>query len=244
VGGAGVALAGALVPARRLEIGTGIAVSWLHQLVVTALTVFGTDSQGVRDVAPYLSGYDSSGLASALHGRGRRRGRRAVRGFGAAESILPMYSGGPGMRQAAAGLGRRGASGLGEYFATNGLGEYFAGPNLRGVGSYESAGPLAMQAAAGVGVIDDGIRPDSNLDNVLKLAEAAAGMGGPPGYVQASAGMGAFVRRNGRGVRGLGEFFSASPGGGTFSVPPGDDEETSELPAGTLATSGGNGIFG
>jgi hypothetical protein len=103
------------------------------------------------------------------------------------------------------------------------------------------AGPLVTQAAAGMGqAIDDGIRPDCDLDQILTLAEAQAGTGA------------------------MGEYYSAQKAGAMFSVPqrsewiPGDSapelwagtksandpSDVSEIPAGILETSGGNGIFG
>jgi hypothetical protein len=145
---------------------------------------------GEKYAAP-IQGY-SSGRAYAL------------RGVGDQMSIMPRYAAVgalPGFSQAAAGIGEyfapnglgaapgfmQAQAGIGEYFAPNraaarlhnakAMGEYFTPNGTKGVGSYEGAGPLAMQAAAGVDEIQDGIRPDSNLDKVLDLAEAQAGVG-------------------------------------------------------------------
>jgi hypothetical protein len=108
------------------------------------------------------------------------------------------------------------------------VGEYFASSNLQGVGHYEKAGPLAMQptfSAMGDAPIDDGIRPDADLDHVLDLAESAAGLGtgyrqaaagmGGPGYMQAAAGLGG-RRRQRRGMRGMGEYFAPAAGLGEY----------------------------
>jgi hypothetical protein len=162
---------------------------------------------------------------------------------------------------------------MGEFFTPQaGMGEYFAGPGTQGVGFYEKAGPLALQPGRshmGQLPVDDGIRPDANLDHVLDLAESAAGLGqgfqqaaaGTGAFQQAAAGMGRLGRR--RGASGMGEFFTASPSGDGFaenSVPtqsqwipngplwagstPAEAHYTeSELPAGILQGSGGNGVL-
>ena len=157
---------------------------------------------------------------------------------------MPRYASVGQYTQAAAGMGqyRQASAGwLGEYFKPNSVGEYFAPNSVQGVGQYEPAGPLAMQASAGTGqVIDDGIRPDSNLDNVMDLAESAAGLHG-----------------------GTGEFFTAGRDNGGYGeqrvptqnqwVPSGplwagtlgvrDTHAQADLPAGILAGPGGNGIL-
>jgi hypothetical protein len=114
--------------------------------------------------------------------------------------------------------------------------------------------------------VDDGIRPDANLDHVLDLAESAAGLGqgamqAAAGFQQAAAGMGRMAPR--RGTRGMGEFFTASPSNGGFaenvvptqsqwipngplwagSTPAEAHYTESELPAGILQGPGGNGVL-
>lgn len=227
VGAAGVAAVGAIAPARRNEVGAGLVVSWVHTTILTLLGM--SDSPKVKDAAKWIAGYDTSSTAAAI---GRYRRQAGLRGLGQDQtSILPRYAATGrrgGLQQAVAGRG------TGEYFQASGMGEYFAS-GVQGIGSYELAGPLVTQAAAGLGQrIDDGIRPDANLDQVLMLAEAQAGVG---------------------------EYYSANPGGDLFSVPQqdqwipnnalwagtkpaGDDQEASEVPAGILETPGGNGIFG
>jgi hypothetical protein len=230
-------------------VGAGMVASFMQSLVVSVL-----QAAEQPKVAAQFEGYSNS-MAYALRGR---RGMRGMRGYGLgqmerrATSIMPRYQAVGQFRQAAAGLGqqyRQAAAGmgrLGEYFQPTPVGEYFVPSSVQGVGQYEPAGPLAMQAAAGFGqAIDDGIRPDSNLDNVLDLAESAAGL-------------------RGRSTRGVGEYYTAVPGAGggmdeqrvpTSSqwIPNGplwagtlnvkDTMVQSELPAGVLAGPGGNGIL-
>lgn len=228
VAAVGVAAVSKLAPKRRNELGAGMIVSFFHTSILTVLGM--VDSPDVQKAAQWIAGYDSSGTAASIG-----RYRRAVAGLGDARQVstLPMYA--PtgrrgGIQQAVAGRG------TGEYFQTSGLGEYFAS-GVQGIGAYELAGPLVTQAAAGLGQrIDDGIRPDANLDAVLTLAEAMAGGS-------------------------MGEYYSAEPDGSPYSLPEddqwvpnnplwagtksaADSPETSEIPAGILETSGGNGIFG
>jgi hypothetical protein len=213
----------ALSPQRGIEVGAGMMGSFLLQVVGALMGLADPSSK----YAGYLSGVSQS--------------RAAAIGFGAYEqrapqqSILPMYTPtGPsgGFQQAVAG-------GVGEYFESNPFGEYFAS-GIEGVGSYEEAGPLAMQAAAGMGEIDDGIRPDSDLDQLLMLQSAQAGVG-----------------------RAFGEYYSANQQGDLSQVPQGstwipgdtdgalwagtkganDKRRTSQEAAGILESASGNGIF-
>lgn len=236
---AGVGVTG-MLPIKReakMALGAGMVASWVQSVVVSALM-----AADQPKAVSYLSGYTNS-MAYSL--RGMRRNRRGMRGMGALTSIMPRYTPVGAFQQAAAGTHmpnrRRGMRGTGEYFTSNAMGEYFAPMSTQGVGQYEPAGPLAMQAAAGFGQIDDGIRPDSNLDRVLDLAESAAGLGG----------------------RGLGEYYTAAPDNSGFAeervptdsqwIPNGPlwagelgvkaNIETSEIPAGILATPGGNGVL-
>lgn len=231
--GFGVAVLGTwaaakVAPKRAAELGGGMWTSWLHTTIVKLLGM----TSGTSGIRSYIAGTDRMSTAAAIG-----RTRRGMRGLGAApqRTIMPHYAptGRPGgIQQAVA------QAGTGEYFSASGLGEYFASSGVKGVGQYEKAGPLVTQASAGMGqVVDDGVRPDSNLDDVLTLAEAQAG---------------------------LGEYYSARPDGQMYSLPqrstwvPGttnpelwsgtkgasDSQATSELPAGILQTPGGNGIFG
>jgi hypothetical protein len=228
-------------PERVTQVGAGMVVAFIHTGILALLGM--SESTGAKTAAQWIAGYDTSSTAAAI-GRYRKRARRYYRGhagLGDAPpmSIMPRYvpTGLPGgMQQAVAGQLRGG--GMGEYFQTSGLGEYFAS-GVQGIGAYEMAGPLVTQAAAGLGQrIDDGIRPDANLDAVLTLAEAQAGLGGA-----------------------VGEYYSAHPGDGTYTVPQEDQwipngelwagtkgaqdpAETADIPAGILETAGGNGIFG
>ena len=236
----------------RMSLGAGLVTSFLQNLVHTILTV-----AGQPQAISYLEGYQNS-AAYALRGtRGRRRGRHPMRGLGIARnatSIMPHY--------APVGTFQQAAAGTGEYFAgQSGLGEYFAGAGVEGVGHYEKAGPLALMPTMshmGQLPIDDGIRPDSNLDDIMTLAESAAGLG--QGYRQAAAGLGQGYRQ---AAAGMGDYFSAQPSDGgfkEFQVPtqsqwvpsgplwagttPAEAAYTeSELPAGILQGPGGNGVL-
>lgn len=227
VAGLGVFAVHKVAPKRRDEIGAGMIVSFFHTSILTVLAM--VDNPDVQKAAQWIAGYDTSSTATSIG-----RYRRSMQGLGNDQrSILPHYAATGrrgGIQQAVAGRG------TGEYFQASGLGEYFAS-GVQGIGSYELAGPLVTQAAAGLGQrIDDGIRPDANLDAVLTLAEAMAGGG-------------------------MGEYYSATPGGSPFTVPEDDQwvpsnplwagtkgaedsSETSEIPAGILETPGGNGVFG
>jgi arginine/serine-rich splicing factor 4/5/6/transcription factor SPN1 len=235
----------------RLAIGAGVMVSFLQSVVHAALT-----AADQPKVLSYLEGYQNSAAYALRGARGRRR--RGVHGLGVARnatSIMPQY--------APVGMFQQAAAGMGEYFAQSGMGEYFAGPGVEGVGAYEKAGPLALQPTMshmGQLPIDDGIRPDANLDHIMDLSESAAGVGQ---YRQAAAGMGAAYRQAAAGYGSLGEFFSAAPGEGGFKefsvgtqsqwIPSGPlwagttsaeaAYTESELPAGILQGPGGNGVL-
>jgi hypothetical protein len=234
VAGAGIAAVSMIKDEKtKVALGAGMVASWLQSTVVTILM-----SVEQPKIAAQFEGYSNS-MAYQLRGNRRRRAR-SLRGM---TSIMPRYApvgalGAAPFMQAAAGTG--------EYFQANAVGEYFAPSSTQGVGAYEAAGPLAMQAAAGTGqVIEDGIRPDSDLDRVLDLAESAAGLGA--------------ARRR----RGMGEYWTAQPDNSGFveSTVPTQSQwipngplwagtlgvkgniESSELPAGILAAPGGNGVL-
>jgi hypothetical protein len=259
-GVAGLSLIKQVKPETRTALGAGMVTSLLQNVVVTALIV----AEQPKALS-YLEGYSNS-PAYGLRGTRRTAAQKArgVRGMGAAKaSIMP--------RHVPIGAFQQAAAGMGEYFAQSGMGEYFAGPGLQGVGHYEAAGPLALQPARsrmGQLPIDDGIRPDSNLDAVLDLAESAAGLG--QGFQQAAAGMGFQSAEAGmgrvrgrRGAHGMGEFFTASPSNGGFaeSTVPTDSQwipngpmwagtidadatkQESTIAAGILQTAGGNGVL-
>ncbi len=171
----GLPLTNVVAKGKVIQLGAGMFASWAHSLIMSVVTALDTTGK----VAPQLGDYPS-GMAWQLRG-----GRRGYSGLGArnAGSIMPRYRQVGQYRQASAGMGqyRQAAAGtgwLGEYFQASSVGEYFAPPGIQGVGDYEPAGPLAMQATTPQS-IDDGIRPDANLDVVMDLAEAAAGLHGP-----------------------------------------------------------------
>ena len=237
---AGVPLVGAIKPLRprAIEIGAGMVASWLQSAIVSAFAA-AEYPDGVNAVQGY-----SNSRAYAL--RGTRRRRRGLRG-GHQTSIMPRYApvsglgqyeqAAAGYQQAAAGF-QQAAAGTGEYFAPNATGEYFAPNNLQGVGEYEAAGQLAMQAAAGTTSqhIDDGIRPDSDLDRQMDIMEAAAGMRGMGEYYEATAHN---VEQR------VGQQSQWIPKGALWAGERqvNDTQMTSELSAGILQKQGGNGVL-
>jgi hypothetical protein len=232
--GVGVAISGAVAKKRAMELGAGMFASWLQSVIVSGLNA-AEKPEWVAQIAGY-----SNSRAYALRGT-RRRGVRGFSGERNARSIGPRYTpvgqysqAAAGWTQAAAGNNTLGeyftstnsVNGVGEYF--NATGEYFAPQGMKGVGGYEPAGQLAMQASAGVNhVIRDGIRPDSDLDRALDLAEAAAGVGEVPQ------------------IRRVGQQSQWIPNGSLWAGETAvrDTQATSEVSAGILARQGGNGIL-
>ena len=243
--GLGLVAGNALFPKMKMEVGAGMVASLIQQIVITGLTAA---KQTVA--AKEISGYSSS-LAYSLHGAFEHN----------ANSIMPQYASVNGMGEYFTPMGdyTQAAAGMGEYFqaaaglhgdsmgaafqqAAAGTGEYFAPNGLKGIGDYEAAGEEAMLPSGAPSVITDGIRPDSNLDRELDLMEAAAGL---------------------HGRRGVGEYITARPSNGGYAesvvgqqsqwVPNGpmwagtlkaqDTSDTSEIPAGILASNGGNGTL-
>lgn len=176
----GIPVAGMAVPKRGIEIGAGMFASFLQSTIIAAL-----GAAGQPNLVSSVAGYGNS-RAYALRGNRRRRGMRGMERH--ATSIMPRYTPVSGYSQAAAGYQQAAAgqfqqAAAGEYFTATGeyftaTGEYFAPQGTKGVGGYEPAGELAMQASAGTSqVIRDGLRPDGDLDYALDVAEAAAGLG-------------------------------------------------------------------
>lgn len=217
----GIPLARALLKKNATEVTAGMAASWIQSVIVSSL-----NAANKPEWAGHLSGYSNS-RAYSLRGPVERH----------AVSTMPQYARLSGFNQAAAGFNQA-AAGTGEYFQANATGEYFAPDNLQGVGSYEAAGSLALQAAAGGQDIDDGIRPDSDIDGLMDLAEAAAGLRGMGEFYSAvQAGGGRVVEKR------VGTHSEWIPNGplwaGTDAVK--DTQATSELSAGILQRGGGNG---
>lgn len=234
---------------RAAELGAGMVASWLHSILVSASLQNG-NVNFVKAVAglPERSDWTgrkwpySTSRAAALAGR-----RRAMGSF---TNTLPRYTpvnrlAGTGhiyqaaagrYQQAAAGSYQQAAAGMGEYFQNKGMGEYFTPMNAtgeyfapastQGVGAYEAAGSLAMPRNNQV--IRDGIRPDGNLDREMSIMEAAAGLRGLGGDIET-----------------VGEESQWIPNGdlwaGELSV--NASQDTSELSAGILNVSGGNGTL-
>jgi len=235
---AGIPLSQAVLPSKKVEVGAGMVASLIQQLLIAGFNAASktpTDSMAIA--AKEISGYESS-LAYGLHGQ---------------NSIMPLYTpvgeyftpmrGLGGFSQAAAGYSQAAAGFSQAAAGYNATGEYFAPSSLQGIGQYEGAGEQALLPSANTQVIDDGLRPDGDLDSILDLAESAAGV---------------------HGRRGVGEYYSAKQGqGGGYSesVVPMRSQwqpngplwagtlattagtQSSEVPAGILASGGGNGIL-
>jgi len=200
-------------------------------------------------VSSVLMKYAPPSFAGALAGPDGTAARlSAMYGLGAGASIMPRYA-------AINGLGeyfREPMNGLGEYFREpmNGVGEYISATN--GLGAYENNGDL-YQAAAGFGSHDyngNHIDPSGDLERQLDIAEAAAGVGAVSpfeaaagiGPMQAAAGFGAIDRVASADTWIPG---SADPQlwAGVKAISNGQSA-TEMVPAGTLQSEGGQGIFG
>ena len=104
--------------------------------------------------------------------------QQAAAGFGAYQQALASP-----FQQAAAGFGEY-YGGTGEYvssdnslIAVSDFGEYVAsGLQVQGYGDYEVM-PGYSPSADGFGYVNDGLRPDANLDHEFDIIEAAAGLG-------------------------------------------------------------------
>ena len=247
----GLPLVGMTAKKRGVEIGAGMMVSWIHSIIVSIAQSVNQPQflQAVGDSRSDWSGRTwpySSSRAAAL-------GRRRRRGVGQARhttSIMPRYTPIRSMgqfQQAAAGQVYQAAAGqgpgfqqaaAGEYFTPmNATGEFFAYPSTQGVGSYEAAGQLAMPRNNQV--IQDGIRPDANLDREMSIMEAAAGLrGGVGSYFEQSDGRVSTVPRTSTWIPGTsdGELWAGE-------TPVDATQQTSELSAGILNVPGGNGIL-
>jgi hypothetical protein len=212
---------------RQLLAG-GMVASFLHTVVMNLL------QRNMPTVAAHLDGLGSSQDAYAA---------RLSAMYGVGASIEPMY-------KQISGTGEYFGSGVGEYFgsglgalpsyeAAAGMGEYFGS----GLGEYGS-NPDMMQAAAGYGAIDAGsnsnhLDPSSDLDRELSIAEAAAGVGS---MMQAAAGLGNVVGLQSAQTWIPGET-NASIWAGTRSVER-SQSQTAMIPAGSLQSGGGQGVFG
>jgi hypothetical protein len=228
--------------AAAVAVGSGMVASALSSLGVALL-----HAMDQPRIAAQFEGYNKS-MAYALRGRGYSGLGRYGRGVGQlarrTSSIMPRYAPVGQFRQASAGMGsyyyKQAAAGTGEYFTPSPMGEYFVPGGVQGVGQYEAAGPLAMQAAAGFGqTVDDGIRPDTNLDRVMDLAESAAGYRGMGEYFTAARQNSGYVEER---VPTQNQSVPSGPlWAGTLGVR--DTGAQSEMAAGILAGPGGNGIL-
>lgn len=216
---------------KKLIIG-GMVASTIHGVVLSLMKSF------MPAQADMLAGPED-GTAARLS---------AMYGMGGGASIMPRY----GMINGMGEYFREPMNGMGEYFREpmNGIGEYIAATN--GIGTYEQNSDL-MQAAAGFGSHDyqgNHIDPSSDLDRQLTIAEAAAGVGSLSPF-EAAAGIGPMQAAAGFGA------IDTVPSGDTWipgSVNPqlwagvrpvsNPQSATEMVPAGTLQSDGGSGIFG
>lgn len=153
---AGIPLAAMAAPKQASQIGTGIAVSFLHQLLVAVLK-----KAGQPDMAGYLAGYpDEEGKAY-----------RSLAGYGAYE-LMPQSGYGAYELMPQSGYGAydyyNQYSGFGEPITQAAAG-YGAAPMITQAAAGYGAAPYLTQAAAGYGY---GAGPTTEL-----LTQAAAGMG-------------------------------------------------------------------
>jgi hypothetical protein len=165
VAAVGVPLAVRFVPSESAAIGGGIAASFLHGIILRALTEAGQDK-----VAGYIAGYpDESGPAYPGVGSYYRvKPRQQYRGVGEFYSTQPnlRYD---QMRQPAAGVG----SGALVTQAAAGAGEYLAfGARAMG-GDYSEVPMLPMPT-----VTNEGVMPTMDAaEAAINVMEAAAGVG-------------------------------------------------------------------
>lgn len=170
-------------------------------------------------------------------------------GLGAVSSTRPVYrlgAMGQPWKEAAAGVGEYfPASGIGEYVSDGSLvpvsdfGEYVArNLDVRGYGDYEVSQQYDV-GADGYGALDDGIRPDANLDREFNLMEAKAGVGA---FVEAAAGLGAARRmgHHGMGATSPVKVSNYIPHSGASLVRTQESSESSGL----FDIGGGNGVLG
>ena len=237
---------------RQLVAG-GMVASFLHTLLVEVL------KKNSPSFAQQISGLGAAGSnatrLSAMFGVGNLPSVEKT-------SLQPMFAPINGLGE----YFESGVNGLGEYFESgvSGLGEYFES-GVNGLGEYGS-NPDIMQAAAGYGAVDAGgntnhLDPSSNLEQALSIAEAAAGVGS---VQQAAAGFGDVYQA---AAGGFGNVYQAAAGqlGAINTVPtsqtwiPGQSDPriwagvrpvdngqmaTAMIPAGSLQSGGGQGIFG
>lgn len=212
----------------RQMIAGGMVASFLHTVIVDLL------KKSNSSFATQIAGVGSDANAARLS---------AMYGVGGPTSIEPMYSniGGVG-EYFSSGLGDssyEAAAGTGEYFSS-GVGEYFSS----GLGEYGS-NPDMAQAAAGYGALDAGsnsnhLDPSSNLDRELSIAEAAAGVGSSA--MEAAAGLGAISTVGADQTWIPGE--SDSPIWAGVRPVERSQGQTAMIPAGSLQSGGGQGVFG
>jgi hypothetical protein len=176
VAAVGVPLSVKVAPGDSKLVGAGMMVSLVHSGIMALLRA--VDTNGT--LSAYLSGFGSS--------YGNRPGSM-LSGMGSYYQFYPrqqmgeyFQTAGLGQyQQAAAGMGQmmQAAAGMGQLTqAAAGAGEYLA-VGAEGIGEYEEVTPEYTRPIP----VDEGISPDlSTAEQALSVAEAAAGVGGAPGY--------------------------------------------------------------
>jgi len=189
----GVPLIAKVAPNEAAKAGSGMVVSFLHQLLMTVLKVTNQPT-----IAGYLGNYpDAEGKQfHTMAGYGAYELMPpGYSGYGAYELMPPGYSGFGTITQAAAGYGQpphvihpmagygtitQAAAGYGAITqAAAGLGEYVA-QGAQGIGEYEAV--QGYGSLSGYGAVAEGI-PGGNTyaaERALTVAEAAAGIGDLP----------------------------------------------------------------
>lgn len=231
VAAVGIPLTVRVLPKHAGVAAAGMAASLLQGLIMTALKK-AEQPELLEAVSAYpnAEGYPQYSGYGAYYEYSPHQIYGAANGFGEFYETQPI----PGLEQAAAGYGQpdiqgqmltQAAAGVGQLqqMYANPMGEYFA-YGAEGIGEYESA-PYAGGAEPH---IDDGIAPNTHsAEQMLNVAEAAAGLGNTPYLSQAAAGFGDLPLQQ-----------TVEPSIRAMDIP--------DMPGGSRAgvLAGGDGIFG
>jgi len=175
-------LVGRVAPAYSTYIsgGLGLLALVFGDKLVDMVTQDPDASEKYQDA---LGTFGAMSVASAVYGfvMGKLSGLSGVPSVDLS-SRWAIQGLGQGPMQAAAGLGEyvQASAGLGEYYSTDGslmpggeLGEYvMRNVNIAGMGDYE-----LVPGYSGMGAVNEGVLPDSNLNQAFDIMEAAAGVG-------------------------------------------------------------------
>lgn len=157
----------------------GVAVSGIVSMLATAVSALA----GMFGVNVGFAGVGSQSQVARYASNPFGAYYQAQAGLGA-PNFQQAMAGSP-FYQAQAGMGEYFApvSGMGEYVSDGSLapvsdfGEYVANRlSVEGYGDYEVQ-PGYAPSADGMGYVNDGVRPDANLDHEFNIMEASAGLG-------------------------------------------------------------------